>query len=233
MHVPHATVAQRIGNYRRRNEIDPVPRDGAASIEDVLYGGTPQGNVARLLESKLKGISFKDLYSLKEENNGNGHPILKAHTNSILEYFGFRDGNERAGVLKRYDYVADAIRTAYHLSVYFGLAGNHDKTDRKTKDTFLAIADSVHRYGTANTDLIIERVGLERLPEFMEASKVFSIVDVFGVPSFVPSKRVQIESRGPETSVIRSPWAEWLKQNGYSPRTVNGFPFYGRLRLAK
>ncbi len=214
---------------RRRNLLRSGGRP--AGIEKILVGGISTNTNLEIITSGLKGMSLGEISTLQEGDDRNGKRIIpEFHTNSILEYFGFEDGSERSEVLKRFNgdhhYGAGIIKTAYHLSRYYGLDGRYDKTGWRIQDAFLAIADSIHLNGPMNTDTIIEKIGIQPLRTFVNISRGFSLVDVLGVESFVDSRKIQIES-GPEIPVLKSPWAERLKQDRYTPRIINGFPFYG------
>lgn len=192
--------------------------------------GGPSGLV--ISQRRDMGARYRRLLN-REIGEGDGHHQTQQplHTNEILDYFGFRDGSERAALLRSFtkDYHdgADLIRTSYHLARFFGLQGKYENTTSQTKETFIAIAKSVHKNSTPSTDLLIDKFGLGNMP-------------VINKEDYVPLElngRVYLAARGDLEFLLskvgapklESPTATYhMWQEGFTLKHVNGLPVYSR-----
>ena len=150
------------------------------------------------------------------------------HTNEILEYFGFRDGSERADLLRSFngDYHdgADTIRHAYRLSQSFDLKGNYYETPQQTRDLFISIANSIFKNGDEATKLLLKSFGLENISEILKMNLV--PLDVGSKVHLVTRKDLEtIASSVPEGSGIHP---TLLANLGYQLQVVGGLPVYIR-----
>lgn len=152
------------------------------------------------------------------------------HTNEILDYFGFRDGEERASLLKsfngEYHYGANIVRTAYHIASFYGLKGNNFETAQQTKDIFAAIANSIHKNGTPNTNLLINSFGLISLPVI--TLRDYSPLELDEKVHLVPRGDLESITTRLASASLPTTTKPKLEHLGYVLREISGLPFYVR-----
>ena len=124
-------------------------------------------NVPRSTRIQLDGIEI-----VGEAENLQNPPL---RTNDVLTYFGFPDGIERNELLMKYGNTHQegiaVLRAATHLAMFYGIAGEYERTSPNTRGIIGNIAGLIKRHGTPNADYIISTEGLMRLDEVLKSSE--------------------------------------------------------------
>ena len=140
---------------------------------------------------------------------------------SILDYFGFK-GRERETFLASFgdkSYTEGVLNAAYHLARYFGL----NNIEERAKELFGAIAYSVHKRGTDDTDIFISSVGLKNLVHLEN----YKTMNIGGKTSLVQEEGLEMLTIREGTLPLGSPLGPSLmRKNGYSARSLSGIVVY-------
>lgn len=154
------------------------------------------------------------------------------HTNDILDFYGISDGKERTEVLTRYGrgnptLGAPTVRDAYTIVKRLRVNEQQYGNIELARLMFLAIADSVSRYGVDNTVLLIERFGLDKLPHVIKRELAPLIMGQEF--TLVPAQELSdiIAEVGPRR-LSSTRWPLTMYRLGYQIVEDQGLRFYAR-----
>lgn len=192
-----------------------------------------QGITSPVPKSHLQGLSLSDIVELQQAPNEDSIK-RKAHTNDILAYYGFPDGDIR-GILLRgldgdYHHGAEVVRAAFRLANSFGLHGNYENTSLGVQNIFASVARSIHMYGEEMTESFLRSFDLRQIPEIVELTNNigrYSPLQIDGKPFLVHRSHLEIILRKADLSQLNSSIGPEIMSNlGYLIQKHRAFYLY-------